>query len=271
MGYIELKNVSFKYSNGFTAVDGISLSIEKGENIAIVGQNGAGKTTTVKLLNALHYPTNGDVFIGDMNTKEYTTAQVSRVVGYVFQNPNDQIFHSTVKEEVEYGPKMMKLPEEEIRRRVEYALRITNLTEWHNRNPFDIPLAMRKFVTIASIIAMECEVIVFDEPTAGQDLNGNKLLESIFNELLSEGKTLITITHDMVFVAENFNRVLVMANKKIIAEGTPREVFYNRAVMDKAMLKAPYISRVFDMLGLPERVTQIEEAIDVLMSRRLNT
>ena len=244
MAYIELKDVRFAYPDGHLAVDGVSMSIEKGENVAIVGQNGAGKTTTVKLFNALHYPTGGDVVINGKSTKGQTTAQVSRTVGYVFQNPDDQIFHSTVLAEVEFGPRMMKLPEEKVTELVNYALKITGMKKFREENPYNLPLSVRKFVTIAAIIAMDCDVMIFDEPTAGQDFDGNKRLSRILKELSAKGKTLITISHDMVFVADNFSRVIVMSNKKVIMDGTPKEVFWNLPVLEEAMLKQPYVSRI---------------------------
>ncbi len=264
MAYIELKDVSFAYPGGYLAVDGVSMSIEKGENVAIVGQNGAGKTTTVKLFNALHYPTGGDVVINGKSTKGQTTAQVSRTVGYVFQNPDDQIFHSTVLAEVEFGPRMMKLPEEKIKELVDYALKITGMKRYREENPYNLPLSVRKFVTIAAIIAMDCDVMIFDEPTAGQDYDGNRRLSRILCELSGKGKTLITISHDMVFVADNFSRVIVMSNKKVILDGTPKEVFWNLPVLDEAMLKQPYVSRICHTLGLSSNVTQMDEAVALI-------
>lgn len=264
MAYIELKDVTFAYPGGHLAVDGVSLAIERGENVAIVGQNGAGKTTAVKLLNALHYPTSGDVLIAGKSTKGQTTAQVSRTVGYVFQNPDDQIFHSTVVAEVEFGPRMMKLPEAKVKELVDYALKITGMKRFREENPYNLPLSVRKFVTIAAIIAMDCDVMIFDEPTAGQDFNGNRRLSRILRELSDKGKTLITISHDMVFVADNFSRVIVMSNKKVILDGTPKEIFWNMPVLEEAMLKQPYVSRICRAIGLSESVTQMDEAVELI-------
>ena len=264
MAYIELRDVSFAYPGGYLAVDGVSMSIEKGENVAIVGQNGAGKTTTVKLFNALHYPTGGDVIINGKSTKGQTTAQVSRTVGYVFQNPDDQIFHSTVLAEVEFGPRMMKLPEEKVKELVDFALKITGMKRFREENPYNLPLSVRKFVTIAAIIAMDCDVMIFDEPTAGQDFDGNRRLARILRELSAKGKTLITISHDMVFVADNFSRVIVMSNKKVILDSTPKEVFWNLPVLEEAMLKQPYVSRICHSLGLSSSVTQMDEAVALI-------
>lgn len=262
-----LKDVNFSYPGGFLAVDNINMEIKSGENVAIVGQNGAGKTTTVKMMNGLLKPTRGDVLIGDMNTKDYTTAQVSRVVGYVFQNPDDQIFHSTVEGEVRYGPKTMKLSPEEEDRRVKEALEITGMDVYKDENPLNLPLSMRKFVTIAAVIAMGTEILIFDEPTAGQDIEGNKRLSAILKTLHEQGKTVITISHDMEFVASNFSRVIVMAKKKVVRFGTPQEIFWDFESLEYAMLKPPYVSRVCRELGIEGNIIDIDGAIDAIMSR----
>lgn len=261
MAYINMKDVSFAYPGGFLAVDNINLQIERGEAVAIIGQNGAGKTTTVKMLNGLERPTKGEVLVGEMNTKDYTTAQVSRVVGYVFQNPDDQIFHSTVRSEVEFGPRMMKLPREQVEAQVNFALEITGLEAHRETNPYDLPLSIRKFVTIASVIAMDTEVYVFDEPTAGQDLRGNRYLAEILRVLKEKGKTIITISHDMEFVASNFERVVIMANKKIVTSGTPREIFWNFEALEQARLKQPYVSRLARAMGLEGQIINMQEAV----------
>lgn len=262
-----LKDVSFSYPGGFLAIDNINMEIKAGENVAIVGQNGAGKTTTVKMMNGLLKPTKGDVFVGDMNTKDYTTAQVSRIVGYVFQNPDDQIFHSTIEGEVRYGPKTMKLSVEEEDRRVREALEITGMDVYKDENPLNLPLSMRKFVTIAAVIAMGTEILIFDEPTAGQDIEGNKRLSSILKTLHEQGKTVITISHDMEFVAANFDRVIVMAKKQVVRSGTPQEIFWDFESLEYAMLKQPYVSRVCKALGIEGNIIDIDGAIEGIMSR----
>lgn len=262
-----LKDVSFSYPGGFLAVDNINMEIKSGENVAIVGQNGAGKTTTVKMMNGLLKPTKGDVLIGDMNTKNYTTAQISRVVGYVFQNPDDQIFHSTVESEVRFGPKMMKLDQAEEDKRVEEALCVTGMDAYKDENPFNLPLSIRKFVTIAAVIAMDTDILIFDEPTAGQDMEGNKRLGNILKLLHEHGKTVITISHDMEFVADNFQKIIVMAKKKVVREGTPSEIFWDFETLEKAMLKQPYVSRVCRALGIEGGIISIDEAVEKIMGR----
>lgn len=267
MSDLIIKDVSFSYPGGFLAVDQINMEIKAGENVAIVGQNGAGKTTTVKMMNGLLRPTEGEVLIGDMNTKDYTTAQISRKVGYVFQNPDDQIFHSTVESEVRFGPKMMKLSQEEEDKRVEQALLMTGMDRFKEENPYNLPLSTRKFVTIAAVIAMDTDILIFDEPTAGQDIEGNKRLSAILRTLHEQGKTVITISHDMEFVADNFKKVIVMAKKKIVRSGTPEEIFWDFESLEKAMLKQPYVSRVCKALGIEGKVIRIEDAIEEILSR----
>ncbi len=264
MAYIALDNISYEYPGGFPAVEDVSLCIEKGENVAIVGQNGAGKTTLVRMLNRLLVPSKGNVMVGEMNSKDHTTAQMSRVVGYVFQNPDDQIFHSTIEKEVGFGPKMMKLDEAEIKRRMDDALELTGLFAQREENPYNLPLSVRKFVTIASIIAMDTSVLVLDEPTAGQDLMGNRRLEAILKTMLERGKTLVTISHDMEFVANNFSRVIVMANRRVICDGTPEDVFWNFGALEEAKLAQPCAARVSRALGIGGGIIRTRDAVDAI-------
>lgn len=252
MALVEVKNISYKYPNGYLAVDDVSFSIAAGENIAIVGQNGAGKTTTVKMLNGLTKPCKGDVFINGESTQKYTTAQMAKKVGYVFQNPDDQIFNATVYKEIEYGLKKMKLDMEECERRIKDAADLTGMTPYLDMNPYDLPLSIRKFVTIASVISTDCDVMIFDEPTAGQDLDGLERLSNLNKILTGRGKALVTITHDMEFVADNYERTIVMCQKKVIADGKTKDIFFQEDIMKKAMLKQPALVRIATKIGMEE-------------------
>lgn len=270
MAYIQLNNVSYKYPEGFLAVDKLSMGIEQGESVAIIGQNGAGKTTTVKMMNGLLKPMEGDVTIGDMNTKNFTTAQVSRKVGYVFQNPDDQIFHSSVYDEIAFGPKKMNMDPVKREKFINYSLKWTGLKEHRHENPYNLPLSIRKFITIASILAMDADVVILDEPTAGQDLLGTKILSDLLKELLRRNKTIITITHDMQFVVENFKRVIVMADKQIVRTGTPQEIFWDFESLKVAKLKQPYISSLCNELNIGDNIVNNEEAIEAICKKVLN-
>ncbi|RZI93562.1 MAG: ABC transporter ATP-binding protein, partial [Microbacterium sp.] len=213
---IELRNVSFTYPDGSVAVGGITLNIDAGERVAIVGQNGAGKTTTVKLMNALLKPTSGDVLIDGESTAGKTTAQVSRLVGYVFQNPDDQLFSADVRTEVEYLPKYLKWSDEKRDERVERAIELTGIREHLDTNPKDLPTAVRKFVAIAAVLVSECRYIILDEPTAGLDTRGIALLHRLLDSLEAEGIAVVTITHDMRFVIDGFRRVVAMAQGSVV-------------------------------------------------------
>ena len=261
MSFIKIEDMTFAYPDKTIAVDRISLNIEKGEKIALIGQNGAGKTTTVKTLNGLLKPTSGNVIIDGWNTKDYTTAKMSKKVGYIFQNPMNQIFNNRVYSEIEYGSKMLKYSKDEIKKLVEEAIILTELEEYVEENPYNLSYSMRKFVTIASIIAMKTDVIIMDEPTAGQDLKGMKILKKIIDKLSSQGKTIITITHDMEFVVNNFDRVVVMANKKIIADGDKKDIFWKEDILEKSKVKQPYISDLAKELCMDGNVLSIDDFI----------
>jgi energy-coupling factor transport system ATP-binding protein len=247
---IELKNVSFSYPNGYLANENLSLVINDGERAAIVGQNGAGKTTAVKLMNGLNRPTEGDIIINGSSIAKKTCAQISSDVGYVFQNPDDQIFNSTVRAEVEYMPRYNKFDDAEIKRRCDKAIRLTCIEDYMKMNPLDIPYPIRKFVAIAAIIATEPKYLILDEPTAGQDKRGIQILEDLMEELEKEGVSVISITHDMEFVARNFSRIVVMAHKNIIADGTAREIFWNTETVKVSGIKKPQLAQVAEQLRL---------------------
>jgi energy-coupling factor transport system ATP-binding protein len=266
MAFISFQETGYRYPDGFTALEGLNLEIERGENCAIVGHNGAGKTTAAKLCNRLLCPCEGNVFVDGKNTRNHTTAAISRIVGYVFQNPDDQIFHSTVEQEVEFGPRMMKFPPERIKSLVEDALALTGLTEEREENPYNLSLSVRKFVAIASAIAMDTGALILDEPTAGQDPRGNRLLADINATLSRRGKTLITISHDMDFVAENFSRVIVMADRRIVADGSPEEVFWNFPALEKAHLRQPWVSGICRRLGI-QGVIRRDAAVKAIMEQ----
>ncbi|GGP07858.1 energy-coupling factor ABC transporter ATP-binding protein [Oceanobacillus neutriphilus] len=261
---LEVKDVSFAYPNGYVANENLHFTIEKGERVAIVGQNGAGKTTAVKLLNGLHKPTKGDVLVDGINTKDKTVAQISQYVGYVFQNPDDQIFNNTVKAELEYSFKHSKLTDEEINRRVERAAELTGIQQYMDMKPFDIPYSIRKFVTIAVFVALDTPYLILDEPTAGQDINGINRLAELMDILQGEGRSVITITHDMEFVADNFSRVIAMANKRIIADDSARNIFWNNDIVAESNISKPQIGELAEDIGSDNKILFRHELLEYL-------
>jgi len=215
-------------------------------------------------MNGLLKPTSGTVIVDGLDTKKHTTAQISRKVGYVFQNPDDQIFHSDVYSEIKFGPKNLGLTEEEIENNALEAAELTGITDHLRENPYNLPFSTRKFVTIASVIAMDSDVFILDEPTAGQDLYGMNRLNQIIESLVKNNKTVITITHDMEFVVNNFERVIVMANRKKIADQDKREIFWDFKTLEESMLKQPYISHLSYHLGLKKDILNIKEMLNCL-------
>lgn len=264
MAYLEMRDVSFTYPNGHLAVDNINLFMERGEKIAFIGENGAGKTTTAKLMNGLLKPTRGDVFIDGVSTKGKTTATIARKVAYVFQNPDDQIFNQEVYSEIAYTPKHFKVDKNVMKERIRKAVKMTGLKKYVNENPYNISYAYRKLVTIAAAIAADPDVFVLDEPTACQDRHGIMLLSEIVDQLTKEGKLVITITHDMEFVAENFDRTVCMADKHILMDDKTSKVISNEQVMKKAALKKPQVSLLASRMGY-EEIIRSKDFLDIIM------
>ena len=262
MEMIRFENVSFVYPNGFCAVKDLSFSVQQGENIAVVGQNGAGKSTAAKLINGLLKPTDGKVTVAGKDTRRHSAAQLARHVGYIFQNPDDQIFHSTVEAELRFGPKVLGFDREKISRMVQHAAQRCGI--WNARGCRLCCLSVRKFVTIASVIAMDPEVLILDEPTAGQDLRGMQKLAHLLSVLQQAGKTLLTVTHHMEFTAEHFDRVMVMANQHLLRSGSPEEIFRDSALLEEGMLKRPFICELACALGIQETVVSEDRLIQCL-------
>ncbi|MFZ4892908.1 energy-coupling factor ABC transporter ATP-binding protein [Plantibacter sp. Mn2098] len=217
---IDVQNVVFRYPDGTTALEDVSLSFGAGERVAVVGQNGAGKTTLAKLMNGLLTPTEGRVVVNGVSTADQTTAMTARTVGYVFQNPDDQIFASTVEDELEYMPRYFKWNEEKTSAKLGRAVELTGIEEYLDVNPSDLPFAIKKFVAIATVIVNDCDYVILDEPTAGLDAIGTERLVDLVRELSDSGVGVITITHDMRFVADAFPRVVVMANRRLVMDGS---------------------------------------------------
>lgn len=256
---ITLKELRHQYPSGETALRGVDATFSGNEAIAIIGQNGAGKSTLVKHLNGLLRPTSGEVQIDGENINDHTTAYWSRKVGYVFQNPDNQLFLETVRKELEFGPKQQGQSKEEIERRLSKILPMIGLEDYLETHPFDLNGADKKFCTIGSVMMMNPEVIIFDEPTCGQDGKGNQRLREIITYLQNQGVLCITITHDMKFVVKNFTRIMLMARGEILAFGTPTEIFSNKLALKKSFVTAPPITRVGQALGFERLVFEKEE------------
>jgi energy-coupling factor transport system ATP-binding protein len=266
---IRVEDVWFRYEGAdFWALKGVSLTIKKGELLAIIGQNGGGKTTLAKNLNGLLKPTKGRVMVDGLDTKTAPTHEIVKRVGYVFQNPSHQIFESTVWKEVAYGPTNLGLSPEEIKQRVEWALSEVGLQGYEQYNPYDLDYGKMKLLTVASVLAMKPQVLILDEPTNGQDHAGRRLLSNLSKKLNREGFTVILITHDMRFVAETVNRVILVSNGEILMDGSTREVLNAFDVLKKAAIKPPQIVQLAGELrkkGVDINALTIEEALQEIL------
>ena len=258
---IEIKDLFFKYPTGLEALSGISLTIESGEQVAIVGQNGAGKTTLVKHLNGLLKPTSGSVHVGDWDTREHSVAKMAKRVGYVFQNPDEQLFSKDVGTEVAFGPKNLGFNGEQVQALVRSALALTELSDKTETNPYDLPPTWRKMVALASILSMDTDVVIFDEPTTGQDAANVARIANVVAALRERGKTVITITHDIDFCAENFERVIAMSQGTILLDGPAEDVLGQEDVLATTYVDPPQLTRLGKRLGLLQTVRNEDELL----------
>jgi len=238
--------------------------IESGDQVAIVGQNGAGKTTLVKHLNGLLQPTAGYVRIGDWDTKEHSVAKLARRVGYVFQNPDEQLFSKTVGVEVAFGPRNLGYPSEQVQRLVNDALGMSDLSDKTEANPYDLSATWRKMVALASVIAMDTDIVILDEPTTGQDAANVARIAHVIQLLQKQGKTVIAITHDIDFCAENFERVIAMSQGQILLDGQANEVLGREEILATTYVDPPQLTRLGKRLGFKTTVRNQEEFLAAL-------
>lgn len=221
-----LEKVSYRFPGGAApALDGIDLRFSAGERVALIGQNGSGKTTLVRHLNGLLRPTTGRVLHDGRDVAPRTVAQLARSVGLVFQDPDRQIFAGSVRAEVEFGPRNLGMRGAELHAAVDEALAAVGLVAESRTNPYDLGTSRRKLLALASVQAMRTPVLVLDEPTTGQDLRGVAIVQRAVNEAHAAGRTVIAISHDMGFVADTFDRVVVLRAGKVVLDGSPASVF----------------------------------------------
>lgn len=259
----------FTYPDGPTALRGVSLKVNDGELVAIMGENGAGKTTLVKCFNGLLKPQKGLVVVNGLDTRKATVAELSRKVGFVFQNADHQLFSDTVHSEVSFALENFGFLRNQIQRRVGQILRSMDLEKYRNASPFSLSGGERKRVALASTLCFDPETIVLDEPTIGQDGSQKKKLGQLIQSLNREGKTVIVVTHDVEFAAEYARRIIAMAKGEIIADGPPTKVLTNPQILDKCALLAPQITQLAQKIsehvnGFPKEIISLEEATSAI-------
>jgi energy-coupling factor transport system ATP-binding protein len=267
---IEVENLHFRYPSGVEALKGVSLTIKCGEFVAIMGQNGAGKTTLVKHFNGLLKPSEGTVRVDDVDITKTSVAALSRNAGFVFQNPDHQLFSETVEDEISFALKNFGFDEETIEQRITWALNLLSLTEYRKTSPFLLSGGERKRVALASVLAWNPETLILDEPTIGQDHQQKEKLRQFIIQMQSQGKTVVIVTHDVEFVAECNPRVLLMKDGKIVADGDGREILTTPEVLAQSSIVLPQIAQVFlklASLGLPRDVIDVYEAKEIVLKQ----
>jgi len=249
MHLIETRDLCYVYPGNVTALDHVNFIAPRNARIAVIGSNGAGKSTLFKHLNGIFQPSSGSVLIrGEPITKE-NRKEIRKFIGLVFQNPDDQIFSPTVEQDIAFGPTNLGLDEQTISHRVHEALRVVGIEYLADRVPHHLSGGEKKRVAIAGVIAMEPEVLVLDEPTAGLDPKGVADLNGFINSLSSKyGMTVIFSTHDVALVPEVADFIYVMDKGRIIASGTVEEIFLQSDMLKSVRLDVPVLPRLLRSL-----------------------
>jgi energy-coupling factor transport system ATP-binding protein len=266
---IYARNLCYQYKNGKKVLRNINFSIKKGEFVALIGQNGAGKTTLLKHFNALLKPTGGGLSVNGTDVSTVKTSVLSKHIGFLFQNPDHQIFCSTVFDEIAFGLRNTGKNENEIERLVAAAALKVGIEKHLETNPFSMSKGQRQRIALASVLAMETEILVLDEPTTGQDYKEAVEIMEIIKELNSQGKTIIMVTHDMELVAAYARRVIILHNGTVLEDGEPGEVFAKTESMDLSNLQPPQIyvlAKKFHKQGMFKDVYALDEMLKEIIS-----
>lgn len=267
---IKVDHLTFAYSDGSVALENINLRVKQGDFLALIGQNGCGKTTLSKCLNGIFKPTKGSIEINGINiSQKGVIKDLVKSIGYVFQNPDHQLFNSNVYDEIAYAPRNIELDEKTVKERVREAAMTAGVKEEiFEEQPCLLMKGLRQRVAIASILSLKPKVIIVDEPTTGQDYRQSLEIMEFLKRLNEEyGHTIIIITHEMNIVAQYAKRILVMKKGEIYMEGTPREIFSQPELLKQGFVKPPLVTRISQLIEPSEQyneVIDIEELKEVL-------
>jgi energy-coupling factor transport system ATP-binding protein len=264
---ISCKDAWYEYPDGTVALKGVSIDILEGEFVGLVGRNGSGKTTLAKLFNGLYRPTRGTTIVDGIDVKTASVEDLTSRVAYSFQNPDDQIFAKTVKDELAFGPRNLKLPRDEIDRRVHTSADEVEITQYLDANPFNLSQGLRQRVAVASVLAMNPKVLIVDEPTTGQDYARSKIVMSLAKRLCERGRTIIVISHNMDLVAEYCERLIVMLEGQVLVSGETREVFSQPQLIKQSSLEPPQVTQLAQSLpdlGFPGDILTMDEMSTLL-------
>lgn len=245
---LKISNLNYSYNGENFVLKNINLDIFKNEKIAVLGSNGSGKSTFFLNINGVLTPENGKIYYYNKEMTKKNINELRKNIGVIFQDPDNQIIASTVLSEVSFGPMNLKLPKDEVIKRVDEALSYMNITEFKNKAPHYLSGGEKKRVSIADIIAMKPEIIIFDEPTASLDYLNIKMLEEVLLKLSNEKKTILISTHDIDFAYKWAERIIIFYKGSIIADDKPINIFKNLEVLEKANLKKPIILDIYETI-----------------------
>ena len=246
-----LENLTHQYSDGTIALNNVSLSFDKGERIALLGTNGSGKTTLLHHLNGILKPTLGNIYYEDkpLRYDSKSLLELRRRVGFVFQDPNDQLFAPTVKQDVAFGPLNLGVPVEQVKKSVDEALRTVGMAEFMEKPPHFLSLGQKKRVALAGVLAMQPEVIIMDEPTSNLDPRATSEILHLLVKLNKEaGITLLLATHDVDMVPLFANKLYILNKGELVSAGSPKELFSNTEMIRSVNLRSPRITHLFEVL-----------------------
>lgn len=275
---LSTENLSFIYPDGTQALKNINIEIEKGEKVAIIGPNGAGKSTLFSHFNGLTEPTSGCVKIEGkaISFEKDELLKVRQKVGIVFQDPNDQLFAPTVKEDIAFGPMNLGLSYGEVEKRVEDALKMVGMENYEDKTPHHLSGGQQKRIAIAGIIAMKPEIMILDEPTAGLDPDGVEKVLNIMNQLNKEGMTLIISSHDIDMISKYADKIFILYNGEIIESGNKNKIFSDMELLKKAHLRTPITTEILYNLkesGLnvnTEKISVKDTCAEIIKAKQIN-
>jgi energy-coupling factor transporter ATP-binding protein EcfA2 len=262
---VRVEGVSFAYGSAPLALSDVSLTIETGEFLALIGRNGSGKTTLAKHLNGLLKPSSGRVLVGEVDTADVPVGELARQVGYVFQNPDHQLFLPTVRQEVAYGPARLGLEGTQLEERIGETLARFDLEVVADRHPAVLGRGLRRLTALAAIYAMRPQVLVLDEPTGGLDRRFAGRLMELLRGLMADGAAIVLISHDMRLVAEHARRVLLVREGRLVADASPAEIFDQPELLATSGVQPPQVARLASELrrfGMPDGVCTVERFVE---------
>ena len=245
---VEVKDVEFSYPGGVKALGGVTFRVSKGERVAILGPNGSGKSTLILLMAGLLTPKTGEIKVFNEKTSSKDFQKLRQRIGIVFQDPDDQLFNQSVIEDIEYGPKNLRLQASDIKNRSDHVLEKMSISHLKDRPPHRLSFGEKKKVSLATALVMKPELLILDEPTANLDLVSRRSLMDTLNELNSKGTTLVVSTHDVEALPELADKVIVISNGFLQGEGETSKVLQDLRLLESAGLEPPAIVQLFTEL-----------------------